>query len=175
MALVGMVGYAQAGKDTFARFMGWRRMAFADKLKQVALECNPRFVSPMGLSQPLATIVSLYGWEYAKKVPGVREFLQNLGLAIRDHVNYSAWVDATMRDLDPNVNTVITDVRFPNEVKAVRDRGGFIVRIQREGHGPVNGHVSEQLQVDPDFDFLFDEGDFAHMEEVAVDLRHRLA
>ena len=37
----------------------------------------------------------------------------------------------------------ITDVRFPNEVKLIHSLGGKVIRIEREGFGPANNHVSE--------------------------------
>jgi hypothetical protein len=39
--LVGLVGYARSGKDTFAAALGYRRLAFADPLKELALAVNP--------------------------------------------------------------------------------------------------------------------------------------
>jgi hypothetical protein len=38
---------------------------------------------------------------------------------------------------------VITDVRFPNEAEEIKRRGGIIIRVVRDGYGPVNEHVSE--------------------------------
>jgi hypothetical protein len=45
---------------------------------------------------------------------------------------------------------VITDVRFANEAAAIRSWGGEIIRIDRPGVGPVNGHVSEAMPFEPD-------------------------
>lgn len=163
--LVGLVGYARSGKDTFAAGLGYRRLAFADKLKAVAVAANPRFVVPVWTHNDeapyhydLSEIVEEFGWEYAKsEVPGVREFLQRLGTeAVRVHLGDNAWVEAAMGDYDPSQPTVFTDVRFPNEVEAIRGRGGIIVRLTREGLKPPNVHVSEQLveTIVPDFDFV---------------------
>jgi hypothetical protein len=40
---------------------------------------------------------------------------------------------------------VISDVRFANEVEAVRNAGGKVVRIIRPNTEPVDNHVSESL------------------------------
>lgn len=40
-------------------------------------------------------------------------------------------------------NWIITDVRFPNEAKAIKDRGGVIIRIDRPFVKPINNHPSE--------------------------------
>lgn len=40
-------------------------------------------------------------------------------------------------------NWIITDVRFPNEAKAVKDRGGILIRINRPGFENTGDHLSE--------------------------------
>lgn len=140
--LFGLIGYAQSGKDTFAGFLtGFHRIAFADALKSVAEFMNP-VITPEyeRLSKYLVA-----GWEDAKTRPGVREYLQNLGLAMRSYAGESVWVDAAFKNYDPALPTVFTDVRFPDELTAIRDCGGQIIRIVREGQNPVNNHVSEQI------------------------------
>jgi hypothetical protein len=86
------------------------------------------------------------------------------------------WVDAAFRDYDPEVPTVVTDVRFPNEIEKIRALGGVIVRIDRAGHQAANGHVSEFAWQDtpPDEHFTFEVGAFHHMKLVAESLRGRL-
>ncbi len=164
--LVGLVGYAQAGKDTFAGYLGYKRIAFADVLKAVAYDTSPE----------LRAHVLYRGWEFAKQQPGMREFLQDLGIAVREHLGMDTWVNAAFKDYDPSVATVITDVRFPNEIAAIRERGGIIARIDRTGNEPVNSHVSEFAWQDtePDLHYKFADGGLYHMELVAHSLRDRL-
>lgn len=88
----------------------------------------------------------------------VREFLQKLGTdALRTGLHDNVWVNALMADYtsawttdegahDPVKelpNWIITDVRFPNEAKAIKDKGGIIIRIDRPGVEPINNHPSE--------------------------------
>lgn len=145
--LVGLTGYAQSGKDTSAGFMaehGFQRLAFADALKNLAVLAGPEFADRTDYIRPLADIVEQYGWEYAKaSVGGVREFLQDLGVGVRDIIGSETWVNVVLRQLQPGGLYVITDVRFPNEVQAIRRAGGTIARVQRPGTGAVNAHVSE--------------------------------
>jgi uncharacterized protein DUF4406 len=159
--LVGLIGFAQAGKDTVAGLLGYQRIAFADPLKALALACNPIFQARISYHH-LTQIVGTFGWEYAKsQVTGVREFLQNLGVGVREHLGPDTWVEAAFRSYDPTQPTAFTDVRFPNEVAAIRDRGGSIVRVTRVGLKPPNNHVSEQLvsTIEPDFELRANEGD----------------
>ncbi len=77
----------------------------------------------------------------------VRKFLQRLGTeGIRDGVHKNAWVNALFADYKEGDNWVITDVRFPNEAKAVKDKGGIVVRICRHidyEHTEGSRHESE--------------------------------
>lgn len=126
-SLIGLVGYAQSGKDEVAKCLvadhGFRRVAFADPLKAVATSV---------------------GWSGNKDKEG-RKFLQNLGVAVREHVDPDAWLSRALRDIDKsNDPVVVTDCRFLNEIDAIRNRGGIIVRVNRPGIGPANDHVSER-------------------------------
>lgn len=176
--LVGMVGYAQAGKDTFAGYLGYQRLAFADVLKAVAYGADPIVHVENGECVRLRTVVDHLGWEVCKsEYPEVRRFLQLLGTeGGRDNLGPNVWVDAAFKDYNPRLPTVFTDVRFPNEIEAIKARGGIIVRIDRVGHVPVNGHVSEFAwqDVEPDEHFTFEVGAFHHMKLVAQSLDWRL-
>ena len=157
VALVGLSGYGQSGKDTAAAFMseyGFARLAFADPLKAVAVEC----------STALRALVGEYGWEYVKREhPEHRVFLQHLGVAVREHVAEDAWVQACLRQVQPDRRYVITDVRFPNEAEAIKALGGVIVRVHRPGVGAVNAHHSETALDGWAFDaHVFNDGDLEH-------------
>lgn len=95
----------------------------------------------------------------------VREFLQKLGTdALRDGLHTNVWVNALFADYrcvpadrapggwDCD-NWIITDVRFPNEAKAIKDRGGIIIRIDRPGVIAINNHPSEISLDDWSFDY----------------------
>lgn len=147
--LIGLAGPAQSGKDTAGSMMGeiagFERIAFADPLKAVTLECQP----------DIRHAVKGAGWEAVKREhPFARVFLQHLGVAVRDHVAPDAWVEAAMRKATPGGRYCFTDVRFPNEVEAIRARGGYVVKVERPGVGPVNGHVSESALDGFEFDAI---------------------
>lgn len=136
--LIGLTGYAQHGKDTIANLLveeyGFRRYAFADKLKQMALVLNPIVGTEFGMrdDKPWLNEMRLkdlhhdHGWEAIKTMPEVRRFLQVLGTdAVRDHLGTNSWVDALFRqwvndcnEEKRNIDAVISDVRFPNEADA---------------------------------------------------------
>lgn len=170
-ALVGMIGKKRSGKDSVASTLveeyGFIRRAFADPLKEAALGLDPlirieqdeTYLLDPGLlgiaGVPpllrLSAIVEGVGWEAAKEIREVRRTLQNYGLAIRG-IDPDFWVRQPFATMEPGLAYVVTDVRFPNEVDAVRDRGGKIIRVARPGLVSTDQHVSETAldDVEPD-------------------------
>lgn len=93
-------------------------------------------------------------WSVDGRPMTVREFLQKVSTeAMRDGLHEDVWVNCLMSKYVPTGFThdkpftypdwLITDVRFPNEVDAVREKGGIIVRVERSGVAAVNDHISE--------------------------------
>ncbi len=143
--VVGVRGYAGSGKDSVAQVLvsrhGFERAAFADALKKLAYKADP-IVSPDG--RRLSGVIDEIGWDRAKtESPEVRKTLQRLGTAARDVLGEDVWVDALFRRHRGARCLVVPDVRLPNEMEAMRARGGRVVRVVRPGVGPVNGHISE--------------------------------
>ena len=86
-----------------------------------------------------------------------REFLQKLGTeAMRDRLHTNVWINALFADYKPQdglkgfvftlkdggkqfvesqlsyPSWIITDMRFPNEMEAVKERGGITIRVNRK-------------------------------------------
>jgi ABC-type oligopeptide transport system ATPase subunit len=69
----------------------------------------------------------------------VREFLQKLGTeAMREGLHTNVWVNALFADYKPPKmseynpsNWIITDMRFPNEMEAVIEKGGITIKVIR--------------------------------------------
>jgi rhodanese-related sulfurtransferase len=151
--VIGFCGYAQSGKDTAAGFLtahGYERLAFADALRDSVYLLNPIVrVSSIGNAdceyERVQDLVDRVGWDVAKvSYPEIRQLLQRMGTEVgRALYGESFWVDRVLLQMDSWNNYVITDVRFPNEVEAVRSVGGKVIRIYREGVGAVNTHVSD--------------------------------
>lgn len=146
--LIGLHGYPGAGKDAVAHILfpyGYSRVAFADKLRESMLALNPVVLIEGGRGHRLRAVVEGMGWDTAKRrIPEVRELLQRFGTEVgRELLGTDVWVDLALRDVSPQSDVVLTDVRFPNEFAAIRARGGFVAEVRRPGHGAVNDHASE--------------------------------
>ena len=143
--VVGISGYVGAGKDAAASHLvqaGFTRIAYADALKEVAYAANP-VVGGIFRKRRLQELVDKVGWDVAKQRREVRRFLQHLGSeGGRAVLGGQIWVDTLFRR-STAADLVIPDARYANEMSAIRRRRGLIVRIERPGVGPVNGHSSE--------------------------------
>jgi hypothetical protein len=172
--MFGLSGYARAGKDTVANILikehGFERIAYADALRGVAKQINP--IVSGGEKVRLSDVLDTYGWEGAKDTfPEVREFLQRLGVTLREVIDEDVWVNLAFRNIntyDDDARYVVPDMRFPNEMGAVRFVGGATVRIERPGYGPVNGHISETALDNARFDYTIHNDGTLHRLEHAV-------
>ena len=53
-------------------------------------------------------------------------------------------------------NWIITDMRFPNELEAVKKRGGITIRVNRNLEESKNQHESETELDNAEFDYVID-------------------
>lgn len=156
MEIIGLSGYARAGKDEAAAVLvnefGFVQVAFADKLREVLYALNPLVdVWRQWDAEPgsvyVKDVIDEYGWTgYKDTIYGgeIRRLLQRLGTeAGRQTLWDTIWIDAALAGLDENAKVVVSDARFFNEFDALRARGGYIWRIERPGVGPVSDHPSE--------------------------------
>jgi len=148
--VIGLMGYAQVGKDTLAQELvtkhGFTRIAFADNLRDCLYALNPIVILNVDTTAiRVQDLVNAVGWDEAKvRYPEIRALLQRLGTEVgREILGNDIWVDTALAKVKPGGKYVITDMRFPNELAAVVKLGGKTVRILREGYGPVNDHWSE--------------------------------
>lgn len=140
--IVGFVGFIGSGKDTAAdylvNFYEFRRDSFANTLKdavsavfgwdRVLLEGRTK------QARDWREQVDTW-WAQRLDMPNLtpRWVLQNWGTEVcRNAFHDDIWIaslENKMRKTTDNI--VISDVRFPNEIKAIHDAGGIVVRIKR--------------------------------------------
>ena len=146
--IVGLLGYIGSGKGTVSSVLvneyGFRQDSFASTLKDA---CSAIFGWERHMlegdtkeSREWREQVDPW-WEEKLGRPGFspRLALQLIGTdVIRNNFNEDIWFLSVLNRVrqDPNKHVVISDVRFPNEVKFIKDNGGFLIRIDR-GPAPV--------------------------------------
>lgn len=185
MALIGISGKAQSGKDTIGKIIqylqwkysspkylyegdtiellkqnsmmfvpkgtrgfvsiplesGWEIKKFADKVKEITSlltgipvsELEKEEVKKSNLPEEWNT------YDFEIKSMSVREMLQKIGTdCMRKNLHPNTWVNALFADYKsvkmdqyyPS-NWIITDVRFPNEAHAIKEKGGILIRVNR--------------------------------------------
>ncbi|MFF8845528.1 hypothetical protein ACF08N_22880 [Streptomyces sp. NPDC015127] len=145
--IIGLSGYARSGKNEAAEALvqhGWRQAAFADKLREFLYALDPLIPGHYGAGHlRLRRLVDSTGWDYAKVTyPEVRALLQRAGTeAGRKVLGANVWVNALFESHADAPALAVTDVRFPNEARAIVERGGVMIRVERPGVGPAKDRV----------------------------------
>ena len=134
--LILVSGKAQSGKDSIGEYLvfkyGFKRYAFADRLKEVAIEL---------------------GWDGEKDFAG-RKFLQEFGSVVRNY-DPDTWVNIVLNGIKKDLpdRIVITDCRYANEYVLMSEfarSNGYVfipIKIFRPGvqiDGILSKHESER-------------------------------
>jgi hypothetical protein len=140
--IIGFVGFIGSGKDTAADYLvnthGFRRDSFANTLKDaVAAVFGWDRVLLEGRTKEAREWREQVDtwWAERLNMPKLtpRWVLQYWGTEVcRDAFHDDIWIaslENKMRKTTDNI--VISDVRFPNEIKAIHNAGGIVVRVKR--------------------------------------------
>jgi hypothetical protein len=142
--IIGLLGFIGSGKGTAGEILaekGFVKLSFADSLKDAT---SAIFGWPRDLLEG-DTIVSrefretidpFWSKKFGKDITP-RYILQIMGTEVmRNNLLNSIWVDSLERKIYQHENVVITDVRFINEIKFLKDLGGILLQIDRKSTRP---------------------------------------
>jgi len=146
--LVGLLGQAQSGKDSVADYLETNHLfvkaSFAGELKRVCAELFDLTYDQLNTTEGKATIDPRYDIT-------PRTILQKVGTDWFRSIYPKVWTDRLFKLIMGKLKVVITDVRFLNEVVAVKEHGGFVIRLIREDYQALQGkeaqHASEMEQL----------------------------
>jgi hypothetical protein len=154
MHIIAFAGRKQSGKTTCSEFVekyfngviepfnSAKIYNFADPLKQDIC------INILGLTE-----YQCYGTDDQKnelvdcywdnKQLTAREVMQMVGTDMFRVMQKNVWSSATIRKIqnDKPKLAIIADCRFPNEVDAVKDAGGIVIKLTRNPHN--SDHTSE--------------------------------
>jgi len=202
--IIGIVGLIGSGKDTIAdylvNFHGYRRDSFANTLKDAV---STIFGWDRDLVEGRTTTARQWReqvdewWAQRLNIPNLtpRYVLQQWGTeVVRKGFHDDTWIASLENKLrNSKDDSVITDCRFPNEVKMIKGLGGKVLRVKR-GEDPVwydtaitanNGdkqaldlmhnnykvHISEWAWAGTDFDYtVLNNGSIDELYEVTRSL-----
>ena len=156
--IIGISGKAGSGKDTAAKML---EVLYANPDISYEDFVNKRYKNfadilivhfADALKETAQVLFRLGEWETntqeGKKTTinwigkTVRELLQGIGQGLRDAIDFDLWVKILFANTENWSNYIIADVRYPNEIKAIKERNGILLRIDRKGAGAGN-HSSE--------------------------------
>lgn len=157
--IIGVCGFQGSGKDTVADYLvnvhGFRRISFAGTLKD-AISCifgwdRELLEGRTKQSREWREQVDTW-WANKLGMPNLtpRWVLQYWGTDVcRKNFHDSIWISSVEHKL-ANIedNIVISDVRFPNEIKSIKDSGGLVIRTKR-GENPEWYHAAEIVNKGP--------------------------
>lgn len=143
--VIGFVGKAGVGKDTAANILvdrhGFVHASWADPIRQMVQALLDYTYTPRS-------------WMHERhlkeeKIPGIgfsyRELAQTLGTEWGRSLDSELWIRLFKTRLGATLGArpvVISDVRFPNEVAAIKSMGGSVIKIIRDVPA-VREHISE--------------------------------
>ena len=146
--IIGISGFISSGKGTVATQLtekyGFRKDSFAASLKDA---CAVMFDWPRDMlegetaeSREWREQVDEW-WAANLGIPNLtpRLALQLIGTdALRNNFSDAMWFTTLENRIrkNPTQNVVISDVRFPNEIKFIQDMGGIMIKVNR-GAAPV--------------------------------------
>lgn len=152
--IIGVCGFIGSGKDTIADYLvnyhGFRRESFANSLKDAVAQVfgwdrtllegrtkqarewreqiDPWWSNRLGMEITPRKILQYWGTEVCRK-------------AFHDDI-WIASLENKLRNSKDDI--VISDCRFPNEIKSIKNAGGIVIRVKR-GSDPEWYEAAESM------------------------------
>jgi hypothetical protein len=160
--IVAFTGNKQVGKDTSAdhlvRRYNFNKASFAGKLKMACALIFDLDLNMLDGTDEQKNELTHLRWDSFvedlnfpkegradEEYLSHREVLQVVGTQVFREKYLNIWVDTTVNSFQEGKHYVISDLRFDNEAKAIREAGGIVVKVERPGFSGNGGvHISEQ-------------------------------
>ena len=182
--ILAFAGRKQSGKTTCSEFVqkyangtirpfnSTKIYNFADPLKQdiciniLGLTVNQCY----GTDDQKNELVNCY-WDHKQLT--AREVMQMVGTDMFRTMQKNVWSDATIRKIqnDNPPLALVADCRFPNEVEAIKNAGGFVIKLTRN---PYNSDHASEVALDENnidhsiFDMVLDNKNMTIIEQNVI-------
>lgn len=181
--IVGISGKKQCGKNTIGNILilidiyknsNRHFISLEDYVKQY---CNSELIPTTArfelksfaskLKEITSILCSHYVEDYEREsfkksidpITGItnREVLQKIGESFRSSLGEDIWIKALMTDYQAKKdNWIVTDVRYQNEADHIKNKGGILIRVNRDTHNNDNHKSEIDLDDYNKFDFIID-------------------
>jgi dephospho-CoA kinase len=192
MNLIGISGKKGSGKNTVADLINerldgkYKMKAYADKLKEMAaimLGCPVEKLNDQEFKKAQLSDEWFLGDEFFEKgndwdkvmyshlvdkklTP--RDVLQMLGDNTRG-IHPNVWVNSLFADWTKRKKWIVTDVRFPNEYEAIKERGGIIIRVNRKTNSKDTHQTETALDYYKEFDYVIGNNGTMKQLNISID------
>lgn len=165
--VIGISGKIGSGKDTFADlFIEHIKNVYGHRFENKKFAYNLKKIVSILTGVSMEDVLSREG--KLKYLPEwgmtIGEMQQKIGTeAIRNNIHNDAWVLSLFGTYKENEDFwIVTDVRFKNEAKIIKEKGGIIIRLNGD---PLNSkagderNMTHQSEIDLDdyngFDYVY--------------------
>jgi len=142
MKIIGLAGQMRSGKDVTSDYLikslskngeVWMKTAFAKDLKEI-------YMNTFGVDSSFIEKWKTCSYPPPGHLMTVRQALQFIGDGFRN-IKTSVWIDLTFSNIKDN--TIISDVRYINELLKIKQEGGINILVWRPGKENDDPNASE--------------------------------
>lgn len=161
--VIGLCGYKGSGKSEVAKYIAenykFKRLNFKDPLLKEVKEKFPDLLNAIIHMMDKTEYDGNNPWTvdrlFTSKPLLSRTLLQNYGTNVVRSLDEDHWVSIYLDSIDgmSGINVVTDDVRFTNELDAIRSVGGILIRVVRDDITSGGTHISETEQESFEADF----------------------
>lgn len=154
--LIGITGHKFSGKSTVANMLSsmlnYEVDSFARPLKEIVCAlsgCTMAQLEDYDFKEN--EVVPEHLWAFcANEKHNYRSLLQGMGDYLRSK-NPNIFIDSVL--VGDTSNLIISDCRFPNEAKAIKERGGIVIKVVRDSVVSDDTHQSEMMidEIEPTY------------------------
>ena len=153
--IIGLCGFKGSGKSEAAKYIAenykFKRVNFKDALVEEVKERFPDLVLAIIHTMDKVAYDGTNAWTFEslvqKKPALMRALLQNYGTEVRRTDDKDYWVKQWIHKVKETKGNIVTDdVRFYNELSALTEENGVLIRIINTDVTSGGSHSSEKEQ-----------------------------
>lgn len=139
---IGLTGYVSSGKTTVATYLehkyGFQRLHIAETIRDMLRV----MMRARGIDHEMINRYLTGDLKDGVVIPEFGVTSRHLQITLgtewgRRYIDEDIWTDIWVQRSEGIYRPMNDSVRFPNEQRAIKDRGGIVIRVDRPGVGPA--------------------------------------